>query len=253
MIKKSLFLLTLLFSFSFSASATTFNFAANSSDTFANSAIFEGSGTFDVLISYDDVTEILDFNITYNANQNGFLTNFFFFTITQGGSPAAGTNTTVFFDASQVGAPVISAYSNVNFDGSTQPIIDTASGALRFSTLNGPAAEVLNSSSATTATTATYNLRLDSALLPGVDFGSSIGIWLQSAGLFLPQGTFATYDAATGRFSELVASIASDGGYGFFDIEGASTTVITGDEVPEPLTSALLLMGVIPALARRRN
>lgn len=226
------------------AFATTYSYTGDTSVVPPGGQVFAGAGENIFTFEYDDTTEILNLTITYQQNAAGHLTNFFFFTISEGPMPVAGTESTIFFDVSH-GDIRVTGHESVHFDGATQPAIDAASGNLLFSTLLPGANPVLAASVTPGVGSVTYKLSLDSSMLPGASFGPFIGIWFQSAGLDPAYGLYTDYNAA-GRLSALEVDIGLPPGYGYYDVSDQDTSV------PEPFTGLMLATGLAVARLRRK-
>ena len=236
--------IALLFTFTFASTAlaTPFTLAGDSTNPPAGIDAFTTAGDVSFAFTSDPSTQRLSGTLDFSANANGSVADFFFVALTEGPFVSEGNTATLVFDASNPGAILVSAYEYADFNGAVEPLINAFSGDLLFTNVTGPDSNVISASQSSTATGATYSFEVDTSLFPDatLDFSTSAGIWLQSAGLNQNFGTFVNY-GIDGRIVEIVASINSPGGYGFYDGEFLATQEVTGAEVPEP--ASMLLLG----------
>ncbi len=231
-----------------SASATSFSYEVDTSTPPMDAMLVEIGGTAgDAIVSfnYDEDTELLDVEATFFENSSGSIADFFFFTLTDGSVPSQGITseqTTIFVDLTNQNGFNI---SGTQYAGEVDQPIDAASGDVVFSSISAPSSlsqilpssEVIRSQMETTV-----RLTLASEFLPGVSFGSEVGVWLQYFGLEADQLAYNP----DGSLAVLNPSINSAGGYSFIDVADQIATASTPapSEVPEPATVALLLAGV---------
>jgi len=223
-----------------SASATSYTYEVSTTNPPVDADLVEIGGTAgDAIVSftYDEDTELLTLDATFFENAAGSVADFFFFTITDGSVPATGITdqqTTIFVDLEN------EYITGSEYAGEISTPISAAAGDLVFSSLDDPsgAADIVPALEITRSNMqTTIRLALASELLPGVSFGSEVGVWLQYFGLEADQLVYNT----DGSLAVLDPSINADGGYSFIDV---SDQISSPSEVPEPATVALLLAGV---------
>ncbi len=226
-----------------SASATSFTYEVDTTNPPADADLVEIGGTAGeaiVSFTYDEDSELLELEATFFQSDRGSIADFFFFTITDGSVPSTGITgdqTTIFVDLEN------EIVTGSEYAGLVDtPIAATAGGPV-FSSLGGAstlaetirAKEIVRSDLETTV-----RLTLASEFLPGVSFGTEVGVWLQYFGLEEDQLAYNP----DGSISVLNPSINSQGGYSFIDVADQLSAPNAPSEVPEPATVALLLAGV---------
>ncbi len=239
--KKIVSLLIFSLTLTSAAYATSFTLTGDSTAPSPGIDAFSNVGDYTFAFSSDPTTQRLSGTLNYAPNASGSVADFFFVALTEGPFVTAGNAATLVFDASTPGAIQVSAYQYADFNGANQPLIEAFSGDLLFTTvLTGTDPNVISASQSSTPSGTTYNFELDTSLFPDstLDFSNGAGIWLQSAGLNDLFGTFINY-GTDGRISEIVASIASPGGYAFYD--GESIATVDTATLPEP--ASMLLLG----------
>ncbi len=236
-----------------SANALAISFETSTFNPPANSEVGVQAGELEISLNYDQATERMDISALFEENANGYKANFFFLTITDGGAPSGEPQSVVFFDAVSPDEIIVSAYDYMpsDTDEEFRPVIASAEGELVFSTLSQETTPVISASQTNSDTTVRYDLALDSSQIPGVSFGSAIGIWMQSMGLYEEFQTTRSYDSS-GALVAIAADISSPGSYGYLDFANATTT-LDSTETPEPATAVLLLAGLVGIASFRKK